>query len=72
MLKLSRCGRCGDIVGDLKWPGRYGSIHCKRLMPELRLIMIYDSRSRNSSRKRRRGRNSRLCLWKWRWLSLFE
>lgn len=72
MLKLPCCGRCADIVGNLKWPGRYGSIHCKRLMPGLRLVMMNDSRSRSSSRKGRRGKDSRLCLWKWRWLSLFE
>lgn len=64
MLKRSRCGGCSDIPGVPERPGRYASIHCRRLMPGLQML-----RNRRETRGRRTWR---LCLWMWRWLSLFE
>lgn len=65
--RISRCGDCGDCGGVPKRIGRYGSIHCRRLMPGLRVW-----RRRGSSSRRSRNRNLRLCLRMRRWLSLSE
>lgn len=64
--RVQTTSRCDNSGGDLMRVARDVSIHCRRLIPGLRLARRSSSSSRNRGGKMgRKRRRLRLCLWLW-------